>query len=236
MGLADSVYMCRRDSSSSEVQRIFTRKCLTGTDVARLPSFRDLHSPDIVQVKGGRNGVRKNKTNKVPNHLLLYRSRMQFTKEYVARLLGHKSARTVARLEGGHNLPGVSTLFKLSAILRVPTEFLYQICIRSFAAIFVNVRSRCLSASRACFRFCCGDNPRTLRHPGSFIPTNVDEYFALQLAKRFDDVENARPICRLFSALQPGTTSQCLSRGSWVVHGAKPLPVFIHYLLNLNHD
>jgi hypothetical protein len=27
--------------------------------------------------------------------------------------------------------------------------------------------------------------------PGSFIPTNVDEYFDLQLAKRFDDVENA---------------------------------------------
>lgn len=51
---------------------------------------------------------------------------MQFTKEYVARLLGHKSARTIARLERGWNLPGVSTLFKLSAILRVPTEFLYQ--------------------------------------------------------------------------------------------------------------
>ena len=68
----------------------------------------------------------KTKQTKFPNHLLLYRSRMQITKEYVARLLGHKSARTVARLEGGHNLPGVSTLFKLSAILRVPTEFLYQ--------------------------------------------------------------------------------------------------------------
>jgi transcriptional regulator with XRE-family HTH domain len=68
------------------------------------------------------------KTNKpkYQNHLLHYRSRMQFTKEYVARLLGHKSARTVARLEGGYNLPGVSTLFRLSAILRVPTEFQYQ--------------------------------------------------------------------------------------------------------------
>src|ERR1017187_1878442 len=65
MGLADSVYMCRRDSSSAEVKRICTRKCLTETDVADLPSFHYLHSLDIVQVKGGRESVQKNKTNKV---------------------------------------------------------------------------------------------------------------------------------------------------------------------------
>jgi transcriptional regulator with XRE-family HTH domain len=51
---------------------------------------------------------------------------MQFTKEQVAKLLGHKSPRTLARLERGCNLPGVATLFRLSAILRVPAEFLYQ--------------------------------------------------------------------------------------------------------------
>jgi len=82
---------------------------------------------------------RKIKERKYENHLLHYRNRMQFTKEHVARLLGHKSARTIGRLERGYNLPGVSTLFKLSAILRVPTEFLYQELYRN---VRLEIRSR----------------------------------------------------------------------------------------------
>lgn len=68
------------------------------------------------------------KTNKpkYQNHLLHYRNRMQFTKEYVASLIGYKSGRTIARLESGWIFPSVPNLLKLSAILRVPAEFLYQ--------------------------------------------------------------------------------------------------------------
>ena len=68
----------------------------------------------------------KIKTPQYQNHLVYYRSRMRLTKEHVATLLGHKSARTVVRLERGHNLPGLLTLFRLSAILRVPADFLYR--------------------------------------------------------------------------------------------------------------
>jgi DNA-binding XRE family transcriptional regulator len=48
------------------------------------------------------------------------------TQQQVTYLLGYKRERTVARIESGGRLPGLIAVLKLSAILRVPVEFLYQ--------------------------------------------------------------------------------------------------------------
>lgn len=74
----------------------------------------------------------KTKT-KYPNNLLHYRERVGFTQEQLARLVRCRQAQTIRRMESGATLPGVVTVFRLSAALRVPVEFLYR-------QTFINLR------------------------------------------------------------------------------------------------
>jgi DNA-binding XRE family transcriptional regulator len=63
---------------------------------------------------------------KYPNHLTRYRERLGFTQQQLARIVGCRRRQTIGRIESGLTLPGVITLLRLSAALRVPVEFLYQ--------------------------------------------------------------------------------------------------------------
>ena len=63
---------------------------------------------------------------KYPNHLTRYRERLGLTQQQLARLVGCRRRQTIGRIENGVTLPGVITLLRLSAVLRVPAEFLYQ--------------------------------------------------------------------------------------------------------------
>src|SRR6266481_1193227 len=61
-----------------------------------------------------------------PNHLLHYRKRMGLTQLQVAGLLGWKNIKAISKMESGTALPTMNTALKLSAIYRVPVEFLYH--------------------------------------------------------------------------------------------------------------
>src|ERR1700712_4200514 len=67
----------------------------------------------------------KTKT-KYPNHLTRYRERLGITQDHLARIIGCRTAQTIRRIETGNTLPGLVTVLRLSAALRVPVEFLYQ--------------------------------------------------------------------------------------------------------------
>jgi transcriptional regulator with XRE-family HTH domain len=61
-----------------------------------------------------------------PNHLLHYRKRRGLTQLEVARLLGWKNIKAISKMESGKAQPSVTTALKLSAVYRVPVEFLYR--------------------------------------------------------------------------------------------------------------
>lgn len=63
---------------------------------------------------------------KYPNNLTRYRERLGYSREQVAALVGCKKGQTIGRIESGKVVPGVVTVLRLSAALRVPVEFLYQ--------------------------------------------------------------------------------------------------------------
>jgi transcriptional regulator with XRE-family HTH domain len=67
----------------------------------------------------------KTKT-KYPNQLTRYRERLGLTQDQLAQIIGCRTAQTIRRIEMGHTIPGVVTVLRLSAALRVPVEFLYQ--------------------------------------------------------------------------------------------------------------
>lgn len=69
--------------------------------------------------------------DKYPNLLLLYRHRLKFSQEYVAKLLGPRSTSMLSRYESGQSLPPLLTAFCLAIVLRVPLEFLYLPLYRS---------------------------------------------------------------------------------------------------------
>jgi transcriptional regulator with XRE-family HTH domain len=50
---------------------------------------------------------------------------MRFSTGHVARLLGDKDVSRLSKYERGQRLPNLRNAFRLSAILRVPVEFLF---------------------------------------------------------------------------------------------------------------
>jgi transcriptional regulator with XRE-family HTH domain len=66
----------------------------------------------------------QNKTKEI-NALDIYRRRMRFSTRHVARLLGDKDVSRLSKYERGQRLPNLRNAFRLSAILRVPVEFLF---------------------------------------------------------------------------------------------------------------
>jgi len=67
----------------------------------------------------------KTKT-KYPNHLTRYRERLGLTQEQLAKIVSCRTTKTIRRIESGTMLPRVGTMFRLSAALRIPVEFIYQ--------------------------------------------------------------------------------------------------------------
>lgn len=65
--------------------------------------------------------------NKKQNHnsLDIYRRKMRFSPEEVARFLGHKSTTTWSNYVQGQRLPTLVNALRLGIILRVPVEFLF---------------------------------------------------------------------------------------------------------------
>jgi len=61
----------------------------------------------------------------LPNQLLLYRRRMQFSQKYVARLLDYPDTSMLSRYESGRSVPPLQTALRLEIIYRVPVAFLY---------------------------------------------------------------------------------------------------------------
>jgi DNA-binding XRE family transcriptional regulator len=59
------------------------------------------------------------------NQLQLYRRRMRFSQEMVARMLGDCSRSTVARFEDGGQFPSLLTALRLEILYRVPIAFCY---------------------------------------------------------------------------------------------------------------
>jgi transcriptional regulator with XRE-family HTH domain len=66
----------------------------------------------------------QNKTQNT-NTLDIYRRRMRLSTRHVARLLGDKDVSRLSKYERGQRLPNLRNAFRLSAILRVPVEFLF---------------------------------------------------------------------------------------------------------------
>jgi transcriptional regulator with XRE-family HTH domain len=65
-----------------------------------------------------------NKTQNI-NTLDIYRRRMRLSTRHVAILLGDKDVSRLSKYERGQRLPNLRNAFRLSAILRVPVEFLF---------------------------------------------------------------------------------------------------------------
>src|ERR1019366_2112088 len=59
-----------------------------------------------------------------PNHLIIYRPRMDFTQAQVAQLLGHRDSKRISNLELGRRLPSLQTSLRLAIIYRFPVDFL----------------------------------------------------------------------------------------------------------------
>ena len=91
--------------------------------MAVLPSFRIVERIVIVLMKGGHLSKTK---NKYINHITHYRRRWRLQQKHVLLLMGEKERSRLWDLERGRSLPSLKTAFKLSAIFRVPVEFLYQ--------------------------------------------------------------------------------------------------------------
>jgi DNA-binding XRE family transcriptional regulator len=51
---------------------------------------------------------------------------MRYTQTHVLSLMGRTGRTKIWKLESGESLPSLLTALKLSAILRVPVEFLYH--------------------------------------------------------------------------------------------------------------
>lgn len=68
--------------------------------------------------------MRVHSTN-IPNELVTYRERLGLTQEQVASALGLRRSKLLTRLEQDHRIPRFLTAIKLSAIYRVPIEFLF---------------------------------------------------------------------------------------------------------------
>jgi transcriptional regulator with XRE-family HTH domain len=66
----------------------------------------------------------QNKTQ-YTNTLDIYRRRMRLSTRQVALLLGDKDVSRLSKYERGQRLPNLRNAFRLSAILRVPVEFLF---------------------------------------------------------------------------------------------------------------
>lgn len=66
------------------------------------------------------------KKNRNLNYLCRYRRRMRYTQTHVLSLMGRTGRTKIWKLESGESLPSLLTALKLSAILRVPVEFLYH--------------------------------------------------------------------------------------------------------------
>src|ERR1700729_4229769 len=90
--------------------------------MAVLPSFPEAKAIGIVQRKGGRLSKIK---NKYTNRTAHYRRRWRLTQKQVLMLMGEEERSRLWVLEAGRSLPTLKTAFKLSAIFRVPVEFLY---------------------------------------------------------------------------------------------------------------
>jgi DNA-binding XRE family transcriptional regulator len=90
--------------------------------MAVLTSFLETKAVDMVQRKGGRLSKIK---NKYTNRTAHYRRRWHLTQKQVLRLMGEEERSRLWDLEAGRSLPSLKTAFKLSAIFRVPVEFLY---------------------------------------------------------------------------------------------------------------
>jgi transcriptional regulator with XRE-family HTH domain len=63
---------------------------------------------------------------KHPNDLAAYRKRMRLTQAQVARLLGHKTHKSLSRLELGRALPSLKTALRLAVVYRIPVDFLFH--------------------------------------------------------------------------------------------------------------
>jgi transcriptional regulator with XRE-family HTH domain len=59
------------------------------------------------------------------NNLVVYRRRMGFTQEQVARLLGRRNTSMVSHYEHGRSYPPLPVALSLEIILRVPVAFLF---------------------------------------------------------------------------------------------------------------
>jgi len=62
----------------------------------------------------------------IPNDLLRYRERLGFTQQHVAAALGLRDATVISKLERQQRLPRLDTALRLSAMYRVPVEFLFS--------------------------------------------------------------------------------------------------------------
>ena len=67
----------------------------------------------------------KEKFNRIPNQLRIARRQRGLGRKSVARLIGHRSAWTLARYEGGRALPPLCVALKLETLYRKPVAFLW---------------------------------------------------------------------------------------------------------------
>jgi hypothetical protein len=88
------------------------------------------------------------------NCLDIYRRRMGFTPNRVARLLGHKNISALSHYERGPRLPSFVNALRLGIILRTPVEFL-------FPTLYVQLRKQIRAEEEA------------LGRPGPLVETHV---------------------------------------------------------------
>ena len=94
--------------------------------MSHLHPFRLLQFLRMLQARKEANNPLSKSKQKYPNHLTRYRERLGFTQQQLAHIIGCRSRETVGRFESGETLPGTMTLLRLSAVVRIPVEFLYQ--------------------------------------------------------------------------------------------------------------
>jgi transcriptional regulator with XRE-family HTH domain len=87
--------------------------------------FRVLLLLGMLQARKETTSIVTKTKSKYPNRVPEYRERLGFTQDQLAHMVGWKNNRRIRRIENGEVMPGSLTVFRLSAALRVPVDYLY---------------------------------------------------------------------------------------------------------------
>jgi len=134
--------------------------------------------------------------NQYPNLIRRLRKNRKLSQRKIIRLLGYSDKSMFSRYERGHALPPLSLALKLSVLLQTPIEGLYPEHYRGLKQEVELRKAQHLKLSNSSKRP-MNQAPTSILNsvnekPKQFLPNKVEQYQALQIARKLEDTANLR--------------------------------------------